>query len=334
MRTSRALPSLFALTAVAVLTAACGTTHEAATPRTEAPEGASDQVVSIVDARGETVELPAPATRVVTLEWMHTEIVTSLGVDPVGMSDIAGYDSWVGASVPLTGDPVDVGVRREPSIDAVAELEPDLILGPEGSIPDGAVEQMERIAPIAFLGGGNASDPLGSVLEDFRSVATLLGKEDVAEQVIAEMDETIEANHAAIEEAGLAGTPVVLASPYAEGANLTIRMHGPRTAVQVVAERMGLASAWEDEGDDAFGLSNIDMEGLTALPDDTHFLYWGNDDEENVVETAMAGNPVWDNLPFVQDGNVHRAAVGVWPYGGPESLSAWSDDLVAQLVAE
>lgn len=331
MTTRRTLTALVAVGALAVLTA-CGTTDEPAADTTSA--AAEGGPVSITDDRGETVELDAPATRVVSLEWMQTEMLTSLGVTPVGAADVAGYTSWVGAVVPLEGEPEDVGTRGEPSVEAVAGLEPDLIIGVTSSIPEGALEQFERIAPVALFDGADAADPLGYVEDTFRSVATLVGADDAAEEVITDTETRIADNAQQIADAGLEGTPVVFASPYAEGANVTVRMHGPRSAFQAVATEMGLGSATEDPGDDAYGLSYVDVEGLTALPADTRFLYWGNDDEDDVVETVLASNPVWQSLPFVQQGHVHRAGVGIWAYGGPESLAGWSDDLVAQLTAE
>jgi ferric hydroxamate transport system substrate-binding protein len=330
MTTRRTITAVLTVGALAAL-AACGTTDEATSEPTGTTDAAS--AVSITDDRGETVELDAPATKVVSLEWMQTEMLTSLGVTPVGAADVAGYTSWVGTSVPLLGEPEDVGTRGEPSVEAVAGLEPDLIIGVTSSIPEGALEQFERIAPVALFDGADASDPIGYVEDQLRSIGTLVGAEDTAEEVIATTQQTIEDNAAKIAEAGLEGTPVVFASPYADGSNITVRMHGPRTAFQAVAVEMGLGSAWEDPGDDAYGLSYVDVEGLTALPADTRFLNWGNDDEEDVVATSLASNAVWQSLPFVQQGHVYRAGVGIWAYGGPESLAGWSDDLVALLTA-
>ncbi|MBU5424229.1 iron-siderophore ABC transporter substrate-binding protein [Cellulomonas hominis] len=332
MTTRRTLAALLAVGAMTAL-AACGTTDEPSEPAGDAGSTAAGGPVSITDDRGETVELDAPATRVVSLEWMQTEMLASLGVEPVGAADVAGYTSWVGTSVPLSTEPEDVGTRGEPSVEAIAGLEPDLIVGVTSSIPEGAMEQMARIAPIALFDGADAADPLGYVEDTFRDIATLVGAEDAADEVVAATEQTIADNAAAIADAGLEGAPVVFASPYAEGANVTIRMHGPRSAFQAVATEMGLGSATEDPGDDAYGLSYVDVEGLTALPADTRFLYWGNDDEDDVVETTLASNPVWQSLPFVQEGHVYRAGVGIWAYGGPESLAAWSDDLVARLTA-
>ncbi len=334
MKTKQSI-SVVGLIAAATLLAACGTTEPAQENTTPAEESEATEAgpITVTDGRGEEVTLEdGPAQEVVALEWAQVDMAVSLGVQPVGVADPQGYESWAGTAVPLEGEVTDVGIRREPSIDTIAGLEPDLIIGVVGSIPDDAMDQMERIAPIVLLQGANAEDPLGAMEENFRLVAELLGKEAEADTVVEDFQTTLEDNAAAITDAGVAGTPVVLASPYAEGANLSIRMHGPRTAPQQVAEQMGLDPAWTDPGDDEYGLSNTDVEGLIGMPDDTVFLYWGNEGTEDPVENDLDGNAVWDSLPFVEDDNVHEAAVGIWVYGGPGSLAAWSDDLTEILV--
>ncbi|WP_110590570.1 iron-siderophore ABC transporter substrate-binding protein [Microbacterium suaedae] len=319
------------LVAVAALAlTGCGATEAPVDAGEE--DGSAGEAITIVDARGEEIVLPdGPAETVVALEWHQAEDVVTLGGELVGLSDVDGYTSWVGESAPLPNEPTDVGVRSEPSIETVSELEPDLIVGSLRSIPDEAMEQMERIAPVALFAGADASDPLGTVRSEFETMATLLGTEERGAEILADMDETFEANAARIDEAGLAGTPFVFASPYADGANVTVRMHGPGSATQAVATELGLTAAWSDDGDEGYGLSNTDLEGLTALPDDTEFLYWDNADTEDVVETSLAGSAVWESLAFVEDGRVHPAAVGIWAYGGPASMMAWSDDIVRAL---
>ena len=335
MRSRNLTASLMAAALVGMLAlTGCGTTDAAATaPKTEPTS--ENAAITVTDGTGQKVTLAdGPADRVVALEWAQADYVQALGIELVGISDPAGYKSWVGNSVPLLGDPTDVGKRREPSIETLAELKPDLIVGVARSIPDEARKQIERIAPVLLLKGPTAKDPIGGMTKDFQTVATALGKEDAADKVIADFTDTLDKNKAAIKAAGQSGTPVVLASFANDGSTLSVRMHGPGSAAQKVAEKMGLSAAWTDPGDDAFGLSNTDLEGLTKLPDDARVLYWGNDASEDVVTSTLADNAVWKSLPFVKDDHVYRAAVGIWVYGGPASLTAWSDELVAQLTGK
>ena len=334
MRSLRAATSVAGLAAAALLIAACGSTDAPVEEGSASDDATSVEPITVVDTAGTEITLPdGPAQRVVALEWAQAEIITSLGVELVGVSDLAGYTSWVGNAVPLLGEPADVGLRTEPSVEAIAELEPDLIIGGGRSVPEAVADQLEAIAPVMTVDVADASDPLGTLAERVDLIATTVGQQQAADDLLAQLDEKIAENAEAIEAADLSGVPVVLTSPYAEGANVTIRMHGPGTAVQAVADAMGLTAAWDDPGDEAYGLSYVDIEGLTALPEDTWFLYWDNDDSDDPVETSLAGNAIWDGLPFVVEGRVAPAANGIWAYGGPGSLMAWSDDLVQVLTA-
>ncbi|KNF08995.1 hypothetical protein CLPU_4c00410 [Gottschalkia purinilytica] len=50
--------------------------------------------ITIEHEAGTTV-LESPAKRVVVLEWIYGENLLSLGVQPVGMTDIPGFKEWV-----------------------------------------------------------------------------------------------------------------------------------------------------------------------------------------------------------------------------------------------
>lgn len=339
------LRAILAIGAASALLASCGTTSTPApseTPTSAAPETESaagtepaSGPITLTDGRGEEVTLEQPATKVVALEWAQAEAVAAVGVTPVGMSDVENYKVWVGEGVPLPGEPVEVGTRGEPSLDTIATLEPDLIVGSIGSIPDEAMDQMSRIAPILLFEGSTADDALGTVTNNFRTIAAALGKEAEAEAVVAKYEETVQNNAAALAEAGLAGTPVVLAAPYAQGANVTIRMHTATTAVGQVALAMGLETAWDEKIDDGWGLAYTDLEGLGALPGDTYFINWvATNSGDDSGMALLADNALWNALEFVQADRAVDGAVGIWAYGGPASMTAWSDDLLNILTAQ
>lgn len=321
------------LTVPLLALAGCGTTDAPRAVDTAAagPTASSSGPITVTDGRGAQVTLDAPATRVVSLEWNTTEDVITLGVQPVGVADVKGYGSWVTAS-PITGTPVDVGTRTEPSLESVAEAEPDLIIGIVGSVPESAMAQLEKIAPVVLLTGADASRPLELMRENFTTTATLLGKEAEAAAVLADLDAAIAAGTAAISEAGRAGTPFSLSYIYAEGNSFSLRMHGPGSSAIALASRLGLQPAWSEAGDEAWGLSTLDLEGLTRLPADTEFGYWGNSDTEDPL-ADLAGNKLWRSLPFVEADRVHRMGVGIWIYGGPASAKQWITDVVTAVTS-
>lgn len=325
MRPRKILTALVPL----LLVAACGTTDAPAAAPASTTQ-ASSGPITVTDGRGKEVTLPAPAQRVVSLEWNTTEDVITLGVQPAGVADIKGYTSWVTAA-PITGSPVDVGTRNEPSLESVAEVEPDLIIGIVGSVPEAAMAQMEKIAPVVLLTGADASRPIELLKENFNTTAKLLGKEAAAAAVLADLDAAIATGKQQITDAGKAGAPFSLSYIYAEGNSFSLRMHGPGSAAIALASGIGLAPAWTEAGDEGWGLSTLDLEGLTKLPAGTEFGYWGNADTPDPL-ADLAGNKLWESLDFVKNDRVHRLGVGIWIYGGPASAKQWIADVTGAIA--
>jgi ABC-type Fe3+-hydroxamate transport system substrate-binding protein len=323
MKTSPiAVLSLVAASAL-VLTG-CGTTEDTA----ETESGAS--TISVVDARGETIELDGPATKVVALEWNAAESLVSLGVMPAGIADVAGYGDYVQAA-PLDDTVTDVGMRGEPSVDAIAGLAPDLVVV-TNDLAETAIAQIEEIAPVLVLRGADASDSIGQMEKNLNDIATLTGSEDEAEKLLADLDATIAEGKAALEEAGLDGTAFALNDAYAYNGAITIRPFYQGAVLTDVAEQLGLVSAWEGEGDENYGLGETDVEALTALPADVKYLVLGSQ-EGTVYSNELAANPIWTALPFVQSGDVYTLTDGIWPFGGPASIALFVDSVVDSLTS-
>ncbi|MGD9526450.1 iron-siderophore ABC transporter substrate-binding protein [Pseudonocardia sp.] len=310
---------------VAGLLAACGTTEP---PADAPPPPAAGGPVSFTDMRGTRIDLPAPASRVVALEWNVAEHAVSLGVMPVGVADVEGYGKWVKAE-PLDASVTDVGVRGEPSVDSIAALRPDLILATD-ELPDSAVGQMQKLAPVAFVPGGAAGDGYGQMQRNLELVATATGRQDEAAQLLAALDATIAQGKAAL--AARSGTAFLFADGYVEGSQVSIRPFGTGSLISDVTERLGLENAWTEPGDAVYGLGQTDVEGLTRVGDAT-FLYIANDgDGGDPFTTVLATNPVWTSLPFVKDGDTHRLPDGIWMFGGPTSMQRYVDAVVADLT--
>ena len=93
---------------------------------------------------GGTLTLDKTPERIIALNWAATEALLLLGVTPVGVADRDGYDYWV--KKPALPDQVpNIGTRVAPSLEAIAELKPDLIVTSAEMAP--AADLLKRIAP-------------------------------------------------------------------------------------------------------------------------------------------------------------------------------------------
>lgn len=324
MRSSRHPCALLAVAAALVLSG-CGTT--------EAPENTagSGEQITVTDSRGSEITLDGPAQKVVGLEWGMIEHLVALGVMPVGAADVEGYTNWVSAE-PLDDSVTDVGVRGEPSIDAIAALTPDLVVAAAG-LPDAAITQLERFVPVMVLVGGDVADSIGQMRENVELIATATGTEDEADQLFADFDAKLADGAAALEQAGRAGQPFVFMDAYVDGGQVVIRPFADGSLVSDVTEELGMVNAWQGEGDAEYGLAETDVEGLTVLGPEVTFLYISNDkDGGDPFTEALGGNAIWQSLGFVQSGDVHRLPDGVWMFGGPSSMEQYVDAVVAALA--
>ncbi|MDN5909423.1 MAG: iron-siderophore ABC transporter substrate-binding protein [Brevibacterium sp.] len=112
------------------------------------------QTVTIEHALGKAVIETEPK-RVVTLGQGSTETAIALGKTPVGMeeyawgSDDTGYMPWIYEAVREKGDqlPEQFQGDTELDVEAVAELEPDVILAPWSGVTADQYKQLDAIAP-------------------------------------------------------------------------------------------------------------------------------------------------------------------------------------------
>ncbi|WP_033289566.1 iron-siderophore ABC transporter substrate-binding protein [Amycolatopsis jejuensis] len=329
---SRPARKPFLTAAAAVLTTlaltACGTT--------EAPAGAGQTAakpsgpVSLTDERGK-VELPAPATKIVSLEWGLTENLLALGVKPIGAADVKGYNTY-DTVMPLDKSTPDVGTRGEPSLDAISSLHPDLVVT-TNDLPENVIAQIARQTPVLTLKGSDSADPIAYLRKTVTTLSEATATQDQGRKLLADFDTKVAAGKDALAKAGKTGAKFTMADGYTTSGTVTVRMYTPGSFLGSVAKTLGVENQWTGEGDKVYGLAPTDVEGLTKISDPaTTFVYAANASESDVFTKELAGNAVWQQLPFVKAGHLHRIPDGIWMFGGPKSATAYVDALVDALT--
>jgi ferric hydroxamate transport system substrate-binding protein len=311
----------------ALALAGCGTTEPAGTPPASAPATTTGPV-TVTDERGE-VTLDSPARNVVSLEWGLTENLLSLGVTPVGQADVAGYNTW-NTVEPLDADVPDVGFRGEPSLEAIAALDADLVVTTT-DLPEDVIAQIEEQVPVVALRGSDSTDPLGYMRRTVELLGEATGTQERATELLEGFDAAVAEGREALEDAGRGGAPVVMADGWDTNGVVSIRMFTEGSYLGAILEELGLDNVWEGEGDPDYGLAQTDVEGLTVL-DDVDFVYAANDGYPDPFGESLEGNPIWEQRPFVTSGSVHRIPDGIWLFGGPASGESYIDAVVAALT--
>jgi iron complex transport system substrate-binding protein len=199
-RPVRALALAGVLTAVAGLTACGSGEEEAEASGTASADGAFP--VSIDNKFG-TTEVAEEPQRVVTVGFNDADFVLALGVTPVGVRENLGdYDvtqrPWAQEQLAGAGEIPTVG-GEEIDVEAVAALDPDLIVGVYSYMDQAVYDQLSGIAPTLAQTDEHA-DGATPWQEQTLLTGRALGQEDQAQQLVDDVegrfDEATSANPA------------------------------------------------------------------------------------------------------------------------------------------
>jgi iron complex transport system substrate-binding protein len=168
---------------------------------------------SIAHAVG-TTEICGQPQRIAVLGPHMLDLLLSLGLQPAGYAEFA--TTGIGeptADIPVLGDlvttqPLYLGLRNTPSLEALVRLQPDLILG-EAFIQT-YYPQLSQIAPTLLY----PSSQKDEWQQGLQGVAQALNRQAQAEQVIAAYEETLASTREALAPITAAHPQILLISAY------------------------------------------------------------------------------------------------------------------------
>ncbi|WP_281657744.1 iron-siderophore ABC transporter substrate-binding protein [Halobacillus sp. Cin3] len=331
---------LFALILGLVLLAACGggeegESAEESSGEESTEESSSDESrsVTIEDASGEKTIEGTPEN-VVVLEWTYAEDLQALGMEPVGVADLDAYGDWVNVGIPFSDSVEDVGTRQEPNLEAISRLEPDLIIGVQFR-HEAIKEELEKIAPTVMFAPYSeeaAEDQFANMKEEFNTVAEIVDKQDKAEEVLTNMEDTFSEQQSRLEEAGKEGMNYVLSQSFTLQDTPTLRLFTDNSMAAQVMNNLGMTNDHESEELEVYGYTETTVETLQNYQD-TNFFYIVQE-EDNIFENQLAGNPVWEELAFVKEDRTYQMPGDAWTFGGPLSAEVLAEQVVNAALEE
>ncbi len=148
--------------------------------------GAAEFPLSVKAENG-VVKLEKKPERIVVLEFGLLDELKLLGIKPVGMGKSDNTEGQDPAHLQeFIKDIPGVGTRDEPSLEAIAKLKPDLIIG-EVTFISGLLPQLNKIAPTILL-NGILGDPAEQV-KNLKILASITNTEDKVDGIIKHHDE-------------------------------------------------------------------------------------------------------------------------------------------------
>lgn len=243
--------------------------------------------------------LPAQALtgpRVVSLDYGLALTLLGLGVTPVGITELSGWDTWVVASS-MPPELAELGISSEPNLEVVARLRPALILATPWL--DARIPRLETVAPVlraeTFLWNGRPI--LEACMAATRSLGDRIGRSVEAEALLAEMEALFADCCARL--AGHNSRPVVLAHFWD---SRHVRISADPGLFNDVLHRLGLRNAW-DQPTGAWGFQTVPVEELSRVTDPDAMLLIFDPLPAGAME-KLDRSPLWRALPITQAGRI------------------------------
>ncbi|MBM6618915.1 ABC transporter substrate-binding protein [Bacillus suaedaesalsae] len=295
----------------------CGAANKEKTeePKDEATKTEEAKTVTVEHAMG-TTEVPAEAKKVVILTNEGTEALLAMGVTPVGAVNSWTGDPWYDHITDEMKDVTPVGTESEVNVEAIAALEPDLIIGNKMR-QEAVYEQLNAIAPTVF-----AETLRGEWQENFKLYAQALNKVDEGEKVLAEYDARIKEFSTALGDK--IDTKVSIVRFMADHA----RIYHKDSFSGVILEQIGLKRPQEQDLPDF--MEKATKERIPAMEGDIlfYFTYEPGDGAATKNEEEWINDPLFKNLEVAKAGKVYKVDDTIWnTAGGVLAANLLLDDL-------
>jgi cobalamin transport system substrate-binding protein len=306
---------------IGLLLGACAAPVTSASPSlaptqqaTLAPPSPPAQPVEAVDGAGQTIRLPFPAQRIVSLAPSNTEILFALGAggQMVGRDEFSDFPE-AAKSLPS----IATGMGKL-NTEAVVALQPDLILAAEITAPD-QVETLRGLGLTVFV--VTNPDDFEALYANILAVGTVCGRDSQAASLAGELRDRVDA--VGTKMATAKSTPRVFyeldgtdpTKPWTSGPgtflDLLIRAAGGTNVGAVLSSQFAQISSEE------------------LVQQDPQVILLGDTAYGTTIESVLA-RPGWDAMSAVKEGAVHPFDDNLVSRPGPRMVDGL--ELLARLI--
>ncbi len=260
---------------------------------------------------GETT-IEGQPERVVALEFSFVDALAAIGVSPVGIAD-DDKERVIPEVRERIADWTGVGLRQSPSLQAIAALDPDLIIA-DTRRHETIYSQLQGIAPTVSLPSVQAG--YEENLESMRAIGAALNQCDAVEQRLSE-HETVMADLTAKVPPDVGGVMFGVTSDKAFTA------HDAAGYTPGVLQALGLEYALAHTGEDT--QAEMNLETLVSI--NPAVLFVAGDQEGSLVDEWLA-NPLGQSLDAAASGTVLFVDQDLWS----RFRGVTASELIAQQV--
>ena len=268
------------------------------------PALAENAAVTVTDMHGREITLDEPAVRIVAMQPSDCEILCALGCEDA----LVGRGQYCDYPASVLDKPV-VQSGSETNVEEILALNPQVVLMNDMGQSEEQVRQLEENGVKVVV--SKAADIEG-VYYAIRMIGRLMGRDDTAEAIVADMQATFDEIRAKCPDTGK--TVYFEVSPLQWG----LWTAGKGTFMDELASICGLTNVFNDVNDWA----SISEEQVIARDPDcivTISMYYG---EGPTPVEEILGREGWQDMKAVKDGQVFNAESNAISRPGPRLKDA------------
>lgn len=291
--------------ACAVALAACG--DDSDSNGSSDSDGSGGGGTRTVETAMGPVEVPESPERVVVLDTAELDTAITLGVVPVGAVQADATQEFLDyLPQDQLADIENVGNIAAPNLEAINELDPDLIIGSVVR-DEQRYDELSAIAPTVF------TETVGAPWkENFLMHAEALGKSAEAAEVVAAYDAHVAEVTEAIGGPEAAAEIEVSMLRFIDGGNT--RLYGRENYIGGILADLGLGRpAIVDDAPDGFAVEISPEQVDRADADVIYYSSYGDPDASG--EDAAVGGPLWEDLTAVRENRAFPVNDQLWFLG-------------------
>ena len=286
---------------------------------TNKENNSSDNQITVQHKLG-TTKLNSKPKKIAVLELSFLDSLHNLDIDPVAIADDGETNKVTDVTNGEKIDYVSVGDRKEPNLEELSSMDLDLIIA-DTSRHSEIYEDLNKIAPTIVLDSIDSS--YDEYIENFETIAKIVGKEDVAKAKIEEAEKVLSDVKDKAKDK-VSDEEVLTVSPK----NDEYTAHTSSSFVGQVLEKAGFKNAIQSDDREA----SLSLEQLVEINPD--IIVYMRDDIDTTIYTEWKDTELYKSLDAVKNNKVYTTvARGPWTqYRGFISVNTLTKEMSGWLL--
>ena len=286
---------------------------------TNKENNSSDNQITVQHKLG-TTKLNSKPKKIAVLELSFLDSLHNLDIDPVAIADDGETNKVTDVTNGEKIDYVSVGDRKEPNLEELSSMDLDLIIA-DTSRHSEIYEDLNKIAPTIVLDSIDSS--YDEYIENFETIAKIVGKEDVAKTKIEEAEKVLSDVKDKAKDK-VSDEEVLTVSPK----NDEYTAHTSSSFVGQVLEKAGFKNAIQSDDREA----SLSLEQLVEINPD--IIVYMRDDIDTTIYTQWKNTQLYKSLDAVKNNKVYTTvAKGPWTqYRGFISVNTLTKEMSGWLL--